>query len=296
MNTAQFDLHAQIENQHWWFTGRRQILRRLSAELLDNTDKHPLVIDIGCGTGANLAAFADQYQCLGIDTSTEAIALARRQYPQLQFVHGYAPDDIHQELRQAKLVMLNDVLEHVKDDFLLLSRILAELSPGALCLITVPAEPELWSQHDESFGHYRRYTLPRLQMLWEGLPLQPRLVSHFNTRLYPIIKTVRTVNRWLGRSAGKANTDFNLPPAPVNHCLQQLFAGEYQVLSRALRGQRRGYTYGASLVAVLERLPGTIQALSKPLRAGPDLYDPQTQRRSTSIQQPAEPHLVSPGK
>ncbi|MGC4001909.1 MAG: hypothetical protein QM811_01660 [Pirellulales bacterium] len=61
------------------------------------------------------------------------------------------------DLRNADLVMLNDVLEHVRDDFLLLSRVMAELRPGAICLLTVPADMALWSPHDVAFGHYRRY-------------------------------------------------------------------------------------------------------------------------------------------
>ena len=29
MQTEQFQLHAEIEQRHWWFVGRRHIMRRL---------------------------------------------------------------------------------------------------------------------------------------------------------------------------------------------------------------------------------------------------------------------------
>jgi len=218
---------------------------------------------------------ADAYRCVGIDTSVEAIRLARRRFPQIEFIHGYAPDDLGERLPSAKLVMLNDVLEHIQDDFLLLSRVLAQMSPGAFALITVPADLSLWSQHDVSFGHYRRYDAERLKLLWRELPVRTRLVSHFNTRLYPIIKTIRGLNRWRGHSGGLAGTDFKLPPRPVNHALDAIFAGEGAVLQRALRGQRPGYSHGASLIAVLERLPGHVQARAKPAAAGLDYFNPE---------------------
>ena len=39
----------------------------------------------------------------------------------------------------------------------MLSGLLAAAAPGAYFLLTVPADESLWSEHDESFGHYRRY-------------------------------------------------------------------------------------------------------------------------------------------
>lgn len=283
MDTAQFQLHAAIEERHWWFTARRTILQRLVGHLLDNnqlraadrTDEKPLLIDVGCGTGANLAAFAKSFRCLGVDTSPEAIKLAKQRYPQLDFMQGYAPDDLLDSLRNASVVTLNDVLEHVRDDFLLFSRIFAELSPGAMCVVTVPADPALWSAHDVSFGHYRRYLRERFEMIWQDLPVKAHLVSHFNARLYPIIRTVRTLNNWRGATGGVAGTDFKIPPAPVNHLLESCFHGESQRLLGALRGQRVGYSCGASLIAILERLPGKVQARAKPLAAGRDIADPE---------------------
>ncbi len=52
------------------------ILRRLVESVVPaHADR--LVLDVGCGTGANLAALAVAYQCVGVDTSAEGIELAR---------------------------------------------------------------------------------------------------------------------------------------------------------------------------------------------------------------------------
>ena len=93
MQHEQFQLHADIEERHWWFVGRRRILCRLVAEVLPPSPQ-AAIVDVGCGTGGNIAALADRYPCVGIDTSAEAIELARRRFPKVQFIAGRAPNDL----------------------------------------------------------------------------------------------------------------------------------------------------------------------------------------------------------
>lgn len=252
MNEEQFRLHAEIEDQHWWFVARRQILRRLVEHLVPPSPEAKL-IDVGCGTGGNIGGFAEDYDCLGIDTSTDAIQWAAQRFPKVQFVQGFAPGDVFDAMGEADLVMLNDVLEHVEDDFRLLRSLVASMRPGAYLLLTVPADRKLWSEHDVSFGHFRRYTQTRLGSVWRELNVDVRLVSHFNTRLYLPVRAVRTWTRIRGKALGAAGTDFAIPPAPLNRLLTRVFAGESGRLMNILQGQpRRGYRQGVSLIAVLQ--------------------------------------------
>lgn len=258
MQLAQFDLHAQIERRHWWFVARRRIIRSL-IEAAIPPDQDRLVIDVGCGTGGNLADLADDYNCLGIDTSVDGIRLAQFRFPNVRFICGKAPEALGDAAAEADLFLLMDVLEHVPDDFWMLSEILAAAKPGAQVLITVPADNQLWSPHDEAFGHYRRYDQARLQAIWEGLPVWTRMVSYFNTRLYPAVRWVRHRNRQTGRAAGDAGTDFNLPVRPINWLLRRIFEGERSRLLKCLHRRSKGYQRGVSLVALLERMPGEIE-------------------------------------
>jgi SAM-dependent methyltransferase len=256
MQSAQFELHATIEQQHWWFVARRRIMRALVEQVLP--PGQGLVVDVGCGTGGNLAALAGDYRCVGIDTSAEAIELARQRFPGVQFLCGLAPDDLGHLAAEAKCFLLMDVLEHVPDDRGLFSRLVQAASPGACFLVTVPAGPELWSPHDESFGHYRRYDFERLSQLWTGLPLELLGQSYFNARLYPAVRAVRSLNQWRGRTAGQAGTDFSLPPKLVNRTLEGLFAGEARRLKSVVQGTASGYRRGVSLVAMLRREVGPV--------------------------------------
>ena len=149
-----------------------------------------------------------------------------------------------------------------------------EVDTGAHLLLTVPADRTLWSPHDVSFGHYRRYDRARLAMLWEGLPVRVRLVSYYNTRLYPLIKAARMVGRWRGRALGAAGTDFALPPGFLNRQLTRTMSAESGRLLRVLAGESPEYRRGVSLVAVVRREAGVVPHLFKPASAGPDLYCP----------------------
>jgi hypothetical protein len=151
------------------------------------------------------------------------------------------------------LFLLTDVLEHIEDDRAMFSELVAAARPGCYFLLTVPADPALWSEHDESFGHFRRYDRARLEDVWAGLPVSTLLVSYFNARLLPVIRLVRTWNRRRGRAAGQAGTDFWLPNRPANCLLTATLAGEAARLVATLHGRNRSYRAGASLVALLRR-------------------------------------------
>jgi SAM-dependent methyltransferase len=254
MQREQYDLLAELEDSHWWFVARRQILAAMVGEL--SLPPRSVVVDIGCGAGANLAQFAGDHECVGIDASDEALSHARRRFPQVTFVQGERPHDVPDVIARASLLMLNDVLEHVEADRELLSSIVALASPGAHLLITVPADMALWGPHDASHGHFRRYTREQLEQLWQDLPVETRLLSYFNTRLYPVVRLIRTLGRWRNRSFGSSNTDLRPAPRPINGLLTKLFAGESARLQRALRGNASAaYRYGVSLVAILRVLP-----------------------------------------
>lgn len=273
MQSAQFQLHAAIEERHWWFVARRQIVRQL-IERVVRPAAGATIVDVGCGTGANLGELAADYRCLGIDTSAEAIELARARFPDVRFVAGTAPRDVAAEMARAGVVLLMDVLEHVADDFGLFAELLAATEPGTTFVVTVPAERALWTVHDEAFGHYRRYEPARLAQVWQQLPTTTLLLSPFNARLYPVVRTVRWLNRLRGNSSGEAGTDFRIPPATANRALTRLFAAEAERLVAVAEGRSRTYARGVSLVALVRREAGPVPAATRPVAVLPDLYDP----------------------
>lgn len=200
MQSPQFQAHARLEKDHWWFAGRRTILQAVVHALVPPSQSVHLV-DVGCGTGGNTSLFAHEYDSVGIDPSAEAIQFARERFPDVRFMQGDALTKA-EEIHTADIVLLMDVLEHIEDDFLFVSKLLSLTKPGAYLVLAAPNDPELWGPHDKAFEHYRRYTPERLRMLWKGLPVNELLLTCINSRLYPLAKFVRYMTRLRGESIG----------------------------------------------------------------------------------------------
>jgi SAM-dependent methyltransferase len=275
MTPEQFKLFARIEETHWWFVARRGIVQRVINHLLTGVD-NANIVDIGCGTGANIASLMDRYSCVGVDLSQDAVSLARERYAGAAFIQSSSFDDLPEgTLEGADLVLLMDVIEHVADDFEFVSDLLRRMKPGAWLLITVPADMALWSPHDTGQGHYRRYDRHRFTQVWQGIDaVSERFVSHFNTRLYPIVRAVRWLNRFLGRSSGDVNMDFTIPKKMVNNAMRLLFFGEVGELLQAVHGTGTGYKRGVSLMAALQREPGDVAVRRRPDDVAPDPHIP----------------------
>jgi len=256
MKSEQFQLHAEVEERHWWFVARRKIMRQL-IEQIAPPGAGKVVVDVGCGTGGNIASLRDGYECVGIDTSEEGIELAKERYKGedgVKFLHGFAPADLGDMTQRTNVYLLMDVLEHVEDDRGLLGPVVESLPVGGHVLITVPANMRLWSQHDVSFGHYRRYDEKMIRKMWEGMPVSVQMLSYYNSRLFPVVRAVRALSNLRGRAWGKSGTDLSVPPNMVNRILTDIFAGEGEVLVNTLRGKRRrGYRRGVSMIALLRR-------------------------------------------
>lgn len=216
--------------------------------------ENDLIVDVGCGTGGTVSAISKKFNCLGIDHSAFAVDIAKSKYPDCDFIQGNMPEDLQQSSKQTGLYLLMDVLEHIKDDTDFLANVSSLTRPGGHILITVPAKPALWSEHDVSAGHMRRYELNSLSKIWENLPLQPRVVSYYNTFLYPVIWTARFLSRHLAFMRNSSGSDFSMPPALLNDLLTKIFAQERHRIEHLLhQPDGKPYGTGVSLLALLQR-------------------------------------------
>jgi 2-polyprenyl-3-methyl-5-hydroxy-6-metoxy-1,4-benzoquinol methylase len=141
---------------------------------------------------------------------------------------------------------LLDVLEHIDDDVGALRAAVELLRPGGLLLVTVPALPWLWSAHDVSVHHKRRYTKGTLRDLLAQADVRIEWLSYHTTLLLPVLATQRLVSRVRGIDP-KAKYDVKLPPAPVNAAFRGVMALEARLLERLTM------PIGSSLVAACVR-------------------------------------------
>lgn len=248
-------LHAAIEEEHWWFVARREIVRKVLGSIMPTGGGR--VLDLGCGTGGNLGALTSEYRCTGLELDGAAVAFARSRYPDVDFHQVSIMDFESWPIRgQVDACLLMDVIEHLDDDRQAVENATRILRPGGHLLITVPADPALWSRHDEHHEHRRRYRAADLRRVLSRLPLSEMLITGFNARLYWPIKLRRSLQvRGGGRRSRGTTGDLHMPPAIVNRLLTRILAGESARIQASLRGLRRPYPRGVSLLAVLRRLP-----------------------------------------
>ena len=149
--------YPDFEKHHWWFRARRHILReRLGALSLP---PNPTILEIGVGPGENLyTLYPDGAALVGVEPDPELAAIARKrgEVP----IHEATVEDLPESLQDSSfdLVTLFDLLEHTKDDLLVLECVRQKLVMGGYLVISVPAFMFLWGQQDVVNLHYRRYS------------------------------------------------------------------------------------------------------------------------------------------
>jgi len=94
--------------------------------------------------------------------------------------------------RSVEGVFLLDVLEHVENDNALMDASLKTLREGGTVLITVPAHPFLFSEHDVFLKHYRRYTREGVLRLTQKHALFTEEHFSFYTSLF-VVRSIQVI-------------------------------------------------------------------------------------------------------
>ena len=85
------------------------------------------------------------------------------------------------------LVVAFDILEHIEDDTSAVTEVRRVLRPDATYLVAVPADPRLWSAHDEAVDHVRRYTRETLRDVLTRGGFDVVSMDSWNVLLRPVV-------------------------------------------------------------------------------------------------------------
>lgn len=238
---------ARVEDAHWWFRGRRYIVGHVLRRL--KLHHNSAILDAGSGTGGNLALLSGFGRVYGMELDDEARALANGRGV-VAVEKGRLPEGIPFEAMQFDLACMFDVLEHVEEDEATLASLHGRLKQGGRLLLTVPAFPFLWSAHDESHHHKRRYRMKELAAKVEkaGFTIESR--NYINFWLFPAVAAVRLAGGLatrLGLVKPKPGAELGLPPGPVNRLLTCVFASEAWLIDRM------DLPFGVSIILVARK-------------------------------------------
>ncbi len=171
---------AALEDTHWWYRERRHLLGKALAGVTSGR-----ALDIGAAGGGNTRVLRDlgwtpvamEYGPEGAEVAHErGLSTVRADARRLPL------DD-----RSVDLVVAFDILEHIEEDEVAVTQIRRVLRPNGTFLVAVPADPRLWSAHDDAVDHVRRYTRETLSSVLHRGGFDIAAMTSWNVLLRPVV-------------------------------------------------------------------------------------------------------------
>ena len=238
-NPTQFQLHAEIEERHWWFVARRQILygagRTRSCRL---RTKRP--------SSTSAAAPARIWPAWPIDTSASASMPRRRpfgwrgtRFPQVRFIHGLAPRDLGSVHGAHAAGAVDRRVGACRRRLCAVFRAAGRRSARhVLSVDRAGRSASVERARPDRSATIAATTWIASSAFGKIWPVQPLFASHFNSRLYPAVKLVRQLESFPRSRRRRRGYRLQLPSRPLTPLLTNCFAGERHRLVRLAKGER----------------------------------------------------------
>lgn len=241
MENYQYQKMSKLEKTHWWFCGRRAIIKDI---IIKYSKKINIILEVGSGTGGNLEMLSLFGKVKSFETNLKALEISKKgNNKNIETIYGSCPDEIPFEYEKFDLICMLDVLEHIKEDKTTLEKLSKKLSKEGLLIITVPAYQWLWSEHDKVNHHFRRYNKKAIIKIIKN-NYKVLKISYFNFFLFPIA----LIFRILDIVKSKYNEDAtNQPGRIINSILRLIFLSEKYLLRFS------NLPFGLSILIVLKK-------------------------------------------
>lgn len=211
MNTAEYHAMAELEDTYWWHVGRKYIVDHQLEWMLPK-ESNGAILNIGSGTGGMVPILERYGEVTNVDSSKEAIAFLKKK--NIKNLHEADATNLPFPDNHFDAVVALDVLEHIEDDDAALREWRRVVKPGGSLLLTVPAYRWLWSGHDESLHHYRRYRASKLHKKLNHANYLVTKSSYAIVFSFPLIVGFRVLEKIMRPK--KQETSYVMLPSPVN--------------------------------------------------------------------------------
>ena len=237
MQQHTYAIMDRVEDSHWWFVGRRAILESFLRDIVEKLNaKDPKILDIGCGTGANLEMLAQFGSAEGVDVSDDALEFCRRKGLKVQ--KGLA-EMLPYADETFDITTALDVVEHLDDDIAGLKEMHRVTKSGGHTLIFVPAFMWLWGVQDDISNHRIRYTRKQIVERLEKAGFRVERATYANFTFFAPILGGRTLMKLTGI---KPESENNVNISALNGAFGKLFSAERHWLKRF------DFPFGVSIV------------------------------------------------
>lgn len=239
----------KVESTHWWWMGRKKIVTNLLKKYLPG--KKNVILDAGCGTGAEIIYLRNFGKVYGVDLSPIATKFCQKRG--IENVKIGDVSKLPYKNNSFDLVCLMDVLEHTSKNETVLNEIHRVLKPKGLLLMTLPALPFIYSKHDRIQGHFKRYTKRDIKKLLIKAGFKTIRISFFNILLSPPIVIIRLLSKLGGPLARLADFDSRInydisKRKAINATLIKIFSLESLML------KYMDIPFGTSLLTLTQKI------------------------------------------
>jgi 2-polyprenyl-3-methyl-5-hydroxy-6-metoxy-1,4-benzoquinol methylase len=229
MLDSTYDEVFEFEATHWWYVGRRAIIKKNMEFIISKTMnaqglQKRTILDFGCGTGFMTNILEQFGKVKGFDSSPKSIELSRKRGIKNTFLctdlKGFSQSE-----EPFDVVTLFDVLEHVQEEEELLNCLRKLTKTNGYILVTVPAYQWLWSGEDYVSQHLRRYTKTGLIKVLEKSNFKVERATYFNFWLLPFqIFTILSYRIFKKKKLKKSN--IRIHSKLLNRILTFIFRSE----------------------------------------------------------------------
>ncbi len=225
MELKEYKLMSRLEDNHWWFVSKRQYAKIVLN--LISLSKKSTILDVGCGTGKNLAMLVNFGLVQGVDYSASAIKFCYQRG--FKKVKQASLAKLPFKADTFDLVTLFDVLYHkgVASDAKALKEVSRVLKPSGYLLITDCAHQFLYGPHDISMHARQRYSKKELitKVNQAGFSIHKASYIYFIT--FPLFFINRFISKYLTKKSG---SDVNQINPIINQLLIYLLFFESKLL------------------------------------------------------------------
>lgn len=243
MQRHTYAIMDEVEGSHWWFVGRRKILESFLEPIVAKLGavQRLRILDVGCGTGANVEMLSQYGEAEGVDVSDDALDFCRRKGLTVQ--KGLA-ETLPYDDETFDLTTALDVVEHLDDDIAGLKEMFRATRSGGYSLIFVPAFMWLWGVQDDVSNHRIRYTRRQIADRLVAAGYEIERATYANWTFFAPIFAGRTLMRLTGI---KPESENNVNITALNGVFGRLFGGERLWL------RNFNFPFGVSIVIVARR-------------------------------------------
>jgi SAM-dependent methyltransferase len=208
---------AIAEARHFWFRGFRAFVTPLIRTALAGR-ANPLLLDCGCGTGANVEILSSYGHAFGFDLSATGLHIGREagrtRLARASVTAAPFPSAAFD------LVTSFDVLYALEDEpeRAAIGEMFRLLKPGGYAIVNVAAMNVLRGDHSVLSQEVRRFSRGELRAHLQAGGFEIVRLTYTNVSIFLPLAAVRLIQRGRGLRAEReaAESDIRVPPAPVN--------------------------------------------------------------------------------